>query len=52
MKLAIDRPSDKFLGFLNKHYGLVNPVKQMNNFVVFDEFFPEPVGGKTEVSDA
>lgn len=38
--MAIDRPSDKFLGFLNKHYGLANPVKQMNNYVVFDGFFP------------
>lgn len=40
VKIAIDRPSDKFLGFLNKHYGLNAPVKQMNNFVVFDGFFP------------
>lgn len=38
--MAIDRPSDKFLGFLNKHYKLANPVRQMNNYVVFDEFFP------------
>ncbi|RZC40788.1 mediator of RNA polymerase II transcription subunit 26 [Asbolus verrucosus] len=40
VKMAIDRPSDKFLGFLNKHYTLSNPVKQMNNYVVFDGFFP------------
>lgn len=39
--MAIDRPSDKFLGFLNKHYSLNNPVRQMNNFVVFDGFFPD-----------
>lgn len=38
--MAIDRPSEKFLGFLNKHYSLENPVKQMNNYVVFDGFFP------------
>ncbi|XP_076272790.1 alpha-tubulin N-acetyltransferase-like [Rhynchophorus ferrugineus] len=43
VKLAIDRPSDKFLGFLNKHYGLNNPIKQMNNYVVFDGFFPKVV---------
>lgn len=42
VKIAIDRPSDKFLGFLNKHYGLADPVKQMNNYVVFDGFFPDP----------
>lgn len=41
VKVAIDRPSDRFLGFLNKHYGLKNPVKQMNNYVVYDGFFPE-----------
>ncbi|XP_064214093.1 alpha-tubulin N-acetyltransferase isoform X2 [Tribolium castaneum] len=40
VKMAIDRPSEKFLGFLNKHYSLNNPVKQMNNYVVFDGFFP------------
>lgn len=43
VKLAIDRPSDKFLGFLNKHYCLNNGIKQMNNYVVFDGFFPEKV---------
>lgn len=41
VKMAIDRPSDKFLGFLNKHYGLNDPVKQRNNFVVYQGFFPE-----------
>ncbi|XP_050300850.1 alpha-tubulin N-acetyltransferase-like isoform X2 [Anthonomus grandis grandis] len=40
VKMAIDRPSEKLLGFLNKHYGLHSPVKQMNNYVVFDGFFP------------
>ncbi|KAG5477250.1 hypothetical protein LSCM4_04468 [Leishmania orientalis] len=37
--LAIDRPSDKLLGFLKKHYGLRTCMPQANNFVVFDEFF-------------
>lgn len=41
VKLAIDRPSEKFLAFLKKHYNLDNPIPQMNNFVVFDGFFPE-----------
>ncbi|CAH1968297.1 unnamed protein product [Acanthoscelides obtectus] len=39
VKMAIDRPSEKLLGFLNKHYGLHSPVKQMNNYVVYDGFF-------------
>ncbi|VEN59551.1 unnamed protein product [Callosobruchus maculatus] len=41
VKMAIDRPSEKLLGFLNKHYGLHSPVKQMNNYVVYDGFFPK-----------
>ncbi|XP_076041704.1 alpha-tubulin N-acetyltransferase 2-like isoform X3 [Oratosquilla oratoria] len=39
--MAVDKPSDKFLGFLCKHYGLVRQVPQINNFVVFDAFFGE-----------
>lgn len=38
-KLAIDRPSHKFLLFLQKHYGLSDVVPQSNNFVVFGGFF-------------
>jgi len=38
-RLAIDRPSDKFLSFLKKHYNLSDPIQQMNNFVVFNGFF-------------
>lgn len=37
--LAYDRPSQKFLSFLRKHYGLAASVPQVNNFVVFDGFF-------------
>ncbi|XP_066155110.1 alpha-tubulin N-acetyltransferase-like isoform X2 [Euwallacea fornicatus] len=57
MRMAIDRPSEKFLGFLQKHYGLSTPVKQMNNYVVFDGFFPKaaepirmPVEGDNSIS--
>ncbi|KAJ8950650.1 hypothetical protein NQ318_010850 [Aromia moschata] len=49
VKMAIDRPSEKFLGFLNKHYTLNSPVKQMNNFVVFDDFFPKVSDTKTAI---
>ncbi|XP_010871420.2 alpha-tubulin N-acetyltransferase 1 isoform X4 [Esox lucius] len=37
--MAFDRPSPKFLSFLEKHYCLKNSVPQVNNFVVFDGFF-------------
>ncbi|KAF2360846.1 Gcn5-related N-acetyltransferase (GNAT) domain ATAT-type [Trinorchestia longiramus] len=39
--MAVDKPSEKFLGFLKKHYKLVTHVPQINNFVVFDTFFDE-----------
>ncbi|XP_053662563.1 alpha-tubulin N-acetyltransferase [Anopheles marshallii] len=38
-ELAIDRPSEKLLGFLQKHYGLSKKIPQMNNFVVYEGFF-------------
>ena len=34
-KMAYDRPSEKLIGFLAKHYGLKNYVPQNNNYVVF-----------------
>ncbi|CAB1350507.1 unnamed protein product [Coregonus sp. 'balchen'] len=37
--MAYDRPSPKFISFLEKHYCLKNSVPQVNNFVVFDGFF-------------
>ncbi|XP_042165831.1 alpha-tubulin N-acetyltransferase 1-like isoform X4 [Oncorhynchus tshawytscha] len=37
--MAYDRPSPKFLSFLEKHFCLKNSVPQVNNFVVFDGFF-------------
>lgn len=45
-KLGYDRPSAKLLGFLRKHFGLVDYVPQSNNFVVFNSYFehapPQP----------
>ena len=38
-KLAYDRPSPALLGFLKKHYGLVNYIPQNNNYVVYDDYF-------------
>jgi len=43
-QLAIDRPSDKFLGFLRKHYGLWDMIPQVNNFVIFEGFFGSETG--------
>ncbi|KAI8593818.1 touch receptor neuron protein Mec-17-domain-containing protein [Geranomyces variabilis] len=36
--LAYDRPSPKLLGFLRKHYGLIDYIQQPNNFVVYKEY--------------
>ena len=44
-RLGIDRPSDKFLGFMRKHYGLRDYVPQTNNFVVFSQYFEGGRGG-------
>ena len=42
-KLAYDRPSEKLISFLRKHYGLSQYVPQNNNFVVFNQYFnPAP----------
>jgi hypothetical protein len=37
--LAYDRPSQKLLGFLRKHYQLANYIPQNNNYVVFNQYF-------------
>jgi len=37
--LAIDRPSEKMLGFYKKRFNLSAPINQPNNFVVFRDFF-------------
>ncbi|XP_029975877.1 LOW QUALITY PROTEIN: alpha-tubulin N-acetyltransferase 1 [Salarias fasciatus] len=39
VQMAYDRPSPKFLSFLEKHFCLTDSVPQVNNFVVFDGFF-------------
>nr|XP_033772801.1 alpha-tubulin N-acetyltransferase 1 isoform X2 [Geotrypetes seraphini] len=38
-QLAVDRPSEKLLSFLRKHYSLRSTIPQVNNFVVFEGFF-------------
>lgn len=43
LKCSVDRPSEKLLGFLKKHYGLERTIPQANNFVLYEGFF-----GRTE----
>jgi alpha-tubulin N-acetyltransferase 1 len=45
-QMAIDRPSEKLLGFLKKHYALTQKIPQMNNFVIYDGFFSSPQSQK------
>ena len=45
--LAIDKPSEKSIRFLRKHYNLKNPIGQVNNFVVFDGFFDNRTDSNT-----
>lgn len=37
--LGFDRPSEKFISFLKKHFNLTDYVPQNNNFVVFNDYF-------------
>lgn len=46
--LAIDRPSNKCLAFLHKHYHLTSPIYQVNNFVVYPGFFQSKTKSKSE----
>ncbi|KAH8238152.1 hypothetical protein KR032_000406, partial [Drosophila birchii] len=38
-QLTVDRPSHNMKAFLGKHYGLVRPIPQANNFVLYEGFF-------------
>lgn len=42
-KLAYDRPSEKLISFLKKHYGLAKYTAQNNNFVIFDQYFNKDI---------
>nr|XP_014095878.2 alpha-tubulin N-acetyltransferase 1-like [Bactrocera oleae] len=41
VKCSVDRPSEKLLGFLKKHYGLERVIPQANHFVLYDGFFEQ-----------
>ncbi|XP_059216737.1 alpha-tubulin N-acetyltransferase 1 isoform X2 [Stomoxys calcitrans] len=47
VKCSVDRPSEKLLGFLKKHYGLVRSIPQANNFVLYEGFFDDGKIGTT-----
>jgi hypothetical protein len=49
--LGYDRPSNKFLSFLTKHYNLKDYVPQSNNFVVFNEYFIAATNSKKSMSN-
>ena len=38
-QLAFDKPSQSLLNFLEKHYGMFDPVWQATNYAVYPEFF-------------
>ena len=42
-KIAIDRPSQKLIAFMRKHYGLSDFIPQNNNYVIYRQYF---VGGE------
>ena len=41
--IPFDRPSEKLLKFLQKHYHLSTIVPQPNNFIVYEEFFIDQI---------
>lgn len=47
-KFAYDRPSEKLIGFLGKHYDLKNYVPQNNNYVVFQKYFTGDQGPNSD----
>uniref|UniRef100_A0A0R3S5M8 Alpha-tubulin N-acetyltransferase n=1 Tax=Elaeophora elaphi TaxID=1147741 RepID=A0A0R3S5M8_9BILA len=51
--VAIDKPSQSLLQFMNKHYGLNNPIWQVTNFVVYPPFFEniKPFDSVTPVNE-
>ncbi|ALC43679.1 CG3967 [Drosophila busckii] len=45
LKCSVDRPSEKLLAFLGKHYGLVRTIPHANHFVLYEGFFNGPQNG-------
>ncbi|XP_034482200.1 alpha-tubulin N-acetyltransferase 1 isoform X2 [Drosophila innubila] len=51
LKCSVDRPSEKLLAFLGKHYGLVRTIPQANNFVLYEGFFNDTANGSRNGHD-
>ena len=49
-KIGIDSPSNKFVNFMNKHFGLKEYSKQSSNFVIFDAYFDKEFEEKIGVN--
>ena len=47
-RIPYDRPSHKLLAFLEKHYGLSQPIRQNNNYIVFPSFFQKETANPTQ----
>ncbi|CAF0807307.1 unnamed protein product [Adineta ricciae] len=47
-ELPVDRPSNKCLAFLHKHYNLSSPIHLVNNFVVYQGFFTQSVDANSK----
>ena len=50
--LAIDRPSEKLISFLKKHYGLCGIIPQVNNYVIFSGFFKDQPADASKAREA
>ncbi|CDW90312.1 alpha-tubulin n-acetyltransferase [Stylonychia lemnae] len=50
-RLGYDRPSEKLLSFLAKHYHLKRYVPQANNFVVYSQYFDPQVSTKSSTNN-
>ncbi|KAK7865930.1 hypothetical protein R5R35_005004 [Gryllus longicercus] len=46
--LALDRPSDTFMAFVRKHYGLFKTIPQVNHYAIYDDFFSKRHDGKSQ----
>ena len=50
--LAIDRPSEKLISFLRKHYNLSSIIPQVNNYVIFSGFFKDQPADASKAREA
>ncbi|XP_036339799.1 alpha-tubulin N-acetyltransferase 2-like [Rhagoletis pomonella] len=51
VKCSVDRPSEKLLQFLKKHYGLEIIIPQANKFVLYQGFFDDDTTANSEATN-